>query len=1427
MNGNLLQDEIPARPEGSRWTDGQWRAIVRRDRNLLVAAAAGSGKTAVLVERIIRRVSDDSDPVDVDRLLVATFTKAAASEMRHRIGEALEDALYQKPDSDHLRKQLALLNRASITTLHSFCTEVIRRYFHLIDLDPGFRVADDTEAALLRQEELEALFEERYGESPEDHPFWQLADWFGGDRSDAPLLMLVERLYEASRSHPFPERWLNRMAAMYEEASADQPWFGSLLKDVRLELGGAAALLAEGLQLSEAPGGPAPYISTLEDELALLRYLEAAAAEGWTALHEAFQTAAFGKLKPCKKDSCDPELQEQVKQLRTDAKDKLGRLREELFVRTPEEYFAELRQMTPLMKELTKLTEEFAERYRLAKREKGLLDFTDLEHMCLDILGSAGDGDGGLVPTAAALAYREQFIEIMLDEYQDTNLVQETIVALISRQEPGNRFMVGDVKQSIYRFRLAEPGLFLEKYARYGSGSGSSSNSGNGVQLAGQGQPRDAEQAGAERAGAGHKGAGWTDVGPTGAGHKGAEPIEAEPARAEGPGGASADGERIDLAMNFRSRRQVVDGVNDLFRRVMRQSVGELDYDRDAELVCGARFPGMEEAGGRSGQEDRVGTGGGAPSPDYSAELVLVDKGDSGRRSPSEAVEGEYSPDDDSTAESGEAGGIGGGEGAAEEEAAELAAAQLEARYIGRRIRTMMGLDGDAPFPVAEKNGGQRPAQFRDFVILLRATRNWAPVLIEELNQLGIPAYADIQTGYFAATEVETVLSLLKVIDNPRQDIPLAAVLRSPLVGLSAEELARVRVADRKGDYYAALQAWISQTGEGLRAAAASPGITASGIILPYPVQMQPGWGETAAGAEEEAQSQLALAHKLLGFVRRLERWRREARQGSLSELIWDIYRETGYFDYVGGLAGGSQRQANLRALYDRSRQYEATSFRGLFRFLRFVERMREGGGDLGTARALSEQEDVVRIMSIHKSKGLEFPVVFVAGTNKLFNLTDLNGSFLIHKELGFGARYTDTALRAVYPTLPQLAIRRRMRLETLAEEMRVLYVALTRAKEKLILTGTVPSLASRLAVWFRASGGEGAVLPDYQLAGARAYLDWVMPAVLQHPEAAARIRARVESPPDSPGESGSGYFAGASLCPWQVSVVRAGSLASVQTAAFSEQGADSAEVIEAVRHLAPVVTEPSGLAERLKRQLEWEYPYGGASAMLTKTSVSELKRLDANKVLRISDADFAWEAPILPVYGNASGSSPLYRLPRFRRTRKLTPAESGTIYHTVMQHTPAGKELDEGAIRELMDSLAERRILSREELEYVDAGVIAAFYATDIGRRLASATQVRRELPFSFGLRAGEVYPDCGEAAAHELLLVQGVIDCLFEDRNGKTVLLDYKTDRTAGQPVAELSRRYRLQLELYGRAVEEIWRRKVDEKIIFYFDGAQVVAM
>lgn len=1274
------------KPENSTWTDDQWDAIVTSGSNILVAAAAGSGKTAVLVERIIRKISAFTD---VDRLLVATFTKAAAAEMKDRIRLALEQELERNPDSEHLRRQLALMNRASITTLHSFCMDVIRRYYPLIGLDPGFRIANETESELMRLDVLDQLFEQKYEGAGDNGAFLRLADRYGGERGDEPLYRLVQQLFDFAQSHPWPEHWLRKTAEAFNVADVtdlqNSKWVASLKNDIQLALEGAGSLLHQALELTRQPAGPAPYAAAFDEDLQIIGGLaEMIHNMPWETWIEPFQMIQFGKLKAMRGDEYDKSLQEQAKELRDQAKKLITSLAEELFGRTPEQFLTELQDLAPLMRALAELVIEFGQGYEAAKRAKGMLDFGDLEHYCLRILRDPSSTPEQMLPSIAAIEFQQQFDEILLDEYQDTNMVQEAIVSLIERPGAGNRFMVGDVKQSIYGFRLAEPKLFLQKYKSYLS-------------------RHDADK------------------------------------RSDSD---TAKGLRIDLARNFRSREEVVDGVNDVFRAIMRENVAEMDYDERAELVCGAAYP--------------------VPVPEdrFRVEFAVLNKTDSD----DEETEGSDNTEVSDLSDEGEQ-----GESAASgESVSELKTAQLEARWIGQQLKSLI----ESGFQVYDgKRRENRPMQWRDVVILLRATQQWAPIIIEELQGSGIPAYAELSSGYFEATEVETVLSMLRVIDNPYQDIPLAAALRSPLFSLNAEELARIRIHASKSTYYDAV-------------------LHAAGDLL----------------VDQETRSKLSL------FLYSLDRWREEARQGSLADLLWEIYRETGYYDFVGGLPGGTQRQANLRALHDRARQYEATSFRGLFRFLRFIERMRDSGGDLGTARALGEQEDVVRIMSIHKSKGLEFPVVFVAGLGKLFNQQDVRSVFLKHKELGFGPRFVDPALRISYPTLPYLAIRRAMRKEMLAEEMRILYVALTRPKEKMYLVATVSDAETKLKRWLAAVDANGN-LPDFRVAAARSFIDWLGPL------AARQMEDRQQAASNAPQ--------------WQAGIVPAalfGTEAAAATEALNQQDQAKEDRLQAVATLS--LLEDIEEDNELRTRLEWQYPHQEAAVLAAKTSVTEMKRLysdimedavpleDPSGVNR--DAAGKEAAP------EASEASYTFRMrrPAFMEEKSLTAAEKGSVNHLLMQHVPLDGSADETTLKLTLDSMIERRLLTAKQSEAIDLPAVAAFFQSGLGRRLMAAGWVRREVPFSCMFPASRVYPKSEGLLAMESILIQGVIDCLFEDAAG-VVLLDYKTDRIYKQQWEQAAERHRFQLELYAEAIESVLGRKVDECHVFFFDGGQSVQL
>lgn len=1291
-------------PAGSTWTDEQWQAITARGSDILVAAAAGSGKTAVLVERIIKRITDPTHPIDVDRLLIVTFTNASAAEMKKRIGTAIEEELQKSPQSAHLKRQLVLLNRASISTLHSFCQSVLRRYYYELDVDPAFRLVEETEAALLREEVLADLFEELYSVQDNDS-FFQLVDCFSTDRSDLDVQTLVSTLYDFSRSHPFPEKWLQQMADRYRSEGMDVSfWTDDLLADINLQFAGLINHLEQGLLVTKQAGGPAPYAVNLDQDMESLKRVQRATQTSWEAIYEAFQEKAFGNLKPCKGEEYADDLKEKVKAIREQVKKQFNQIKEAMFRQTLVEHLQDLEQMAPVMHTLVAIVLQFGNQYRQTKREKSLADFSDLEHDCLAILGVEKEGDQRLLATEAALDYRRQFEEVLVDEYQDTNLVQEAILQLITRDEPGNLFMVGDVKQSIYRFRLAEPNLFLQKYKRF-SPSGAPKVSGDeGEASTNTDQGNDADL-------------------------------------------LQIEGLRIDLARNFRSRAEVLDGTNYLFKQVMNERVGDIAYDDNAKLKVGAEYP---------------------PDDHMSVELMLIDRGSVSNGQNHNAL---------SAAETDASEGVSASVQSALE-GEELETAQLEARCIAQQMKRLIGSTEEEGRHIYDaKRKQSRPIQYRDMVILLRSVTQWAPVILAELKQQGIPAYAELSTGYFQETEVAVMLSLLQVIDNPYQDIPLASVLRSPVIGLNEEELARIRIHQVRGSFYEALKAYVQTDGQ---------------------------------SADKDEQ----LQHKLRRFYEQLTSWRTRARRGSLAELIWNIYRETGYFDFVGGIAGGQQRQANLRALYDRAKQYESTSFRGLFRFLRFIERLRDRGGDLGTARALGEQEDVVRVMTIHKSKGLEFPVVFMGGIAKKFNRMDLNQTFMMHKALGFGSKFVDTEERISYPTIPQLAIKRKIEMELLAEEMRVLYVALTRAKEKLYVIGTVRDTQKQIEKWQQHINHPEWSLNDFDRAQAKCYLDWIGPALVRHRD--TDILREIDHQTEC-AQIDKRFFEHPSQ--WQVTVVDPNSLTAEDWQ--REERDQEAWVKLAQSEPVPINSDKRHEIEDL---LSWQYPFQAAQRKMAKQSVTELKRQKE----WLGDHDGGQGVENLA--GQQLFQAPNADRPKFMQSGKLKAAERGTAMHSVMQHLPFESDFSVQDIREHVHHMIEDELLTERQAEAIDLHSIFSFLQSDLGQRISQAGMIYREVPFSLAVPAREVFVN-ESGLQDDTTLVQGVIDCMIEDSDG-LVMIDYKTDAIQdrfkdgfeeARPI--LLERYQLQLDVYARAVESIWKKPVKEKYLYFFDGSYVL--
>ncbi|WP_286231231.1 helicase-exonuclease AddAB subunit AddA [Neobacillus mesonae] len=1250
---------IPEKPEGVTWTDDQWKAIMAKGKDILVAAAAGSGKTAVLVERIIQKILSEEEPINVDELLVVTFTNASAAEMRHRIGEALEKAIDVDPHSRHLRKQLSLLNKASISTLHSFCMEVIRKYYYVIDVDPRFRIADVTEAQLMRDEVMDELLEDEYGKK-DNEAFFNLVDAFTSDRSDAALQTIIQSIHDFSQANPQPEAYLESVVSMYDVSAVkhieELSFTEALLFDIELQLEAAKEMLNRGLEITKLPEGPAPRAENFLDDLHLVDTLIKAKRASWDTLYQAMQNLSFSTAKRLKKGEYDEELTAKAQKLREKAKKKIQAIQTELFTRKPESFLRDMDEMHPLIETLIHLVKTFSKRFEKAKKDKGLVDYADLEHYCLAILTGEITSEGEFMPSEPALAYRHLFKEVFVDEYQDTNMVQETILKLVAKEDEtaGNLFMVGDVKQSIYRFRLAEPNLFLSKYTRF---------------------------------------------------------------RTDG----DSSGLRIDLARNFRSRKEVLDGVNYLFKQIMGVKVGEIEYDEAAELRNGAPYP----------------------DDSFPVELIVIDQKEGNAE---EAADLES--DNEEAAEA--------------FDQADLEQSQLEARVIAAKIKELVANGTPVYNP---KLKSYRPLMYRDIVILLRSF-TWAPQIMEEFKQQGIPIYAELSTGYFQATEVAIMLSLLRVIDNPFQDIPLASVLRSPIVGLNEEELAKIRLQQKRGSFWEAVAAFCS---------------------------------------DRKNEFEEVFYDKIRQFYDSLNGWRTTARQGSLSELIWQLYRDTKIYDFVGGLPGGKQRQANLRALYDRARAYEQTSFRGLFRFLRFVERMIDRGDDLGAARALGEQEDVVRIMTIHSSKGLEFPVVFMAGMARNFNTTDMKKAYMLDKEYGFAAKYVNAEKRLSYPSLPQIAFKRKKKMELLAEEMRVLYVAMTRAKEKLYLTATLKDAAKAFDQWNEAQDHREWLLKDYSRAAASSYLDWIGPALVRHQDCeelreAGKINPLV--PKDISHHRSS----------WEISLLTVDDIKHQDLTPESETD-DHIQLVKEQKAVA--VT--SSFAEEITERLSWQYSYQNAAVRRSKQSVSEIKR-------QREMADEQSGTELIRRF-----KKPILKRPKFMQEKALSPAERGTAMHMVMQHVDLTQAVSAQSISDQIQSMMQQELLTPEQAEVIDANLIAQFFNTELGQRYFQASALHREVPFTLSLMAHEVYHDWQDE--DESIFIQGIIDCILEDEGG-LVLIDYKSDTISdrfkgafNQAKPILEDRYKVQIDLYSRAIEKIWKRKVAERYLFFFDGAHIL--
>lgn len=1216
---------------GVNWTAEQQKVIDLRNRNILVSAAAGSGKTAVLVERIITMLTDEEHPIDVDQLLIVTFTEAAAAEMKERIRDAIEKKLEEHPENEHLSRQETLIHSAQITTIHSFCLSVIRDHFHAIDIDPGFRVGEEGELKLLKHDVLSDLLEEQY--QKKEQRFLDFVAAYGDGKSDKKIEDLILKIFEYSRSYPIPNEWLKRCVDAYRIESfkdlVESDYGKYLCMNVEYYLDDALSLLDQGLELCKKEDGPKAYQDTLECDKKLIEKIKM--AENLEDMADVLENFSWGKLKANRSKTVSEEKVKRVKTIREEAKNLIDDLAEQYFYQSIDATIEDIKSCLPAVEELTFLVREFAKVFEEKKRSQNMIDFSDMEQYALRILTE--ERDGKLMPSSVAKEYQEQYVEIMIDEYQDSNLIQEAILTSVSTVESGkyNVFMVGDVKQSIYRFRLSRPELFMDKFNTY--------------------------------------------------------TIE------------DSQTQRIDLHKNFRSRKEVLDSVNQLFFQLMASDLGGIDYDEQAALYVGASYP----------ESDQL---------DNATEVLVIDNDvDSLAEVSSEDREGKH----------------------ALRGLKKLTDKELEARAVAVRIRELM-----KTHQVTDKETGElRAVRYSDIVILTRSTQGVTDVFSEILSREGIPTYTGSREGYFATQEIGIVLDYLRVLDNMRQDIPLAAVLTSPIGGVTEEELAWMKSKYLDVPFWKAVTSYVEES------------------------------------TEEDA---------IVKCMKQIDAFRKIVPYTSIHELLWKILDETGYEDYVSAMPGGEQRKANLKMLVQKARTFESTSYKGLFHFVRYIEQLKKYNVDYGEANIEDEQSDTVRIMTIHKSKGLEFPIVFVVGMGKGMNFQDARSRVVLHPKLGIGLDVVDLERRTRCPSIIKKVIQSEETVDTLAEELRVLYVAYTRAKEKLIITGSIANRERRF-VWYKmACDTEEQVLPYYRRCKVSSYWDWVLPAVLRL-KGSKVIRMEI----------------------WNALRVVQGEIEREVAGDIKRQVLEQWDTERVYQ---------SEMEQNLNEQFGYRYPYEYSRNQKLKFTVSELKKRmyqeeQSEEELENLGEELYKEPEVVPL------------IPKFlQEEEELTGALRGTAYHRVLELLRFKQITEDYGEDELVKELlayVKAGKLGEDEAGCIRSRDILRFLHSTSGRRMiqaARAEKMFKEQPFVLGVDETEVYP---EGTKGELVLVQGIIDVYFEEADG-LVVLDYKTDKIFS--AEELAERYHAQLDYYARALEQMTGKKVKEKIIYSFTlGKEII--
>lgn len=1229
-----------------KFTEEQQSVIDSRKQNILVSAAAGSGKTAVLVQRIINMISED---VDIDHLLVVTFTKAAASQMREKISIAIQNKLLETPDDKHLQKQETLIHNAQITTIDSFCQYIVKNNFNYIGIDPSFRVGDDGELKIFMEDVMASMLEEEYEKAKDggNEDFLFTMEYFGTGSSDENVADYINQLYKFAMSMPFPEDWIRERAGDYfigDQEFEELSWVKECLSYAKRKINECMDKLKTADKICNEPDGPYMYGDAIDSDIDMVNAL--LSVEKFDDYFDRLRVLNFQDLSRKRDTSVNPEKRGYVKDLRDDVKTTLNKLAEGIFALPSETVVEQMKLCDRALKELCRLTLEYKKRFDAIKREHQLIDFSDMEHFALQILVdhpkeeeceglSCEEILSKCTPSVVALEYRDYYKEVLIDEYQDSNNVQETILRSISGDIPDNseRFMVGDVKQSIYKFRLARPEIFMDKLVTY------------------QKEPSSADR-------------------------------------------------RIDLHMNFRSRKEVLEGTNYVFEKIMAKDLGSVDYDEDARLVPGATFD--------------------APVLDPSVDVLMVDTTGSGS-----------------------------------DELSEYDAKEREALVIAGKIKELRRLNPNL--------------NYKDIVILLRSPSGWDDVFKKILGQQQIPAYVEPKSGYFEAYEVALLLDVLNIIDNPMQDIALVGVMKSCIGGFSDENLANIKISinadesiQRVEPLYTCLKK-VSLDGE--------------------------------------------LKEKRDCFVAFVEELRQMSTYISVHELLQTIIDRTGFDDYVMALPGGSQRKGNVDLLLTRALAFEKSSFKGLFHFVRYIEHMKNIVADYGEAGMVDENADVVRIMSIHKSKGLEFPVVFVASMNKQFNMKDASGDLIVDMDLGVGVKCIDSELRVKYDTLKRITIADKMKRDSLGEELRVLYVALTRAKEKLILTGGIKDVAKTVSSCLKNISlfAQNTLLPYTERVGAKSYYDLVLPALIRHPA----MRPVLEKLELNVGEFDAYMDKSSNIPAFSFEVLSDEEILSLDI----KQAVDAQiRQNELENNIGAYYDE--GLAERLKERFSFEYPHKQLNGLFTKTTVSELKKhaLEEQGEVFTKEDSFDKES--------------IHNKPLYEGAGYLQGAERGTAYHRVMEILDDRiwnqERLGVEALRDWIKEKADAHTIPDTYYDAVYAKDILAFLSTDLGKRMGKAfarNELMREKPFMMGVSASfldEKFP------SDEMVLVQGIVDAWFIE-DGEIVLMDYKTDKVSEDK--ELVDRYKIQLDLYKRALEAATQKKVKEVYIYSFTlGKQI---